>query len=179
VSCSKPDRIVLLAADDVANAVNARQLQLARPSFLGWGEEGPETLARDTPRPWACSTPLPSEKVEAVVEARLNTALPGRTHLSLQHSGGASDHSLQPRKIWKAHSLQPRRVETFKLSLDHRFENTLMDVIVLCPDPSETALVLCVDEKRQIKALKRTQPVLPLRTRLRWIFPSAIPRTGR
>ena len=66
-------------------------------------------------------------------------------------------------RIWRAHKLRPHRSETFKLSLDPQFVDKLVDVVGLYLNPPEKALVLCVDEKSQIQALERTQPILPLR----------------
>ena len=66
-------------------------------------------------------------------------------------------------RIWGAFGLQPHRVETFRLSNDPDFVDKVCDTIVLYLDPSERALVLCVDEKSQIRALDRTQPMLPMR----------------
>lgn len=66
-------------------------------------------------------------------------------------------------RIWQKYSLQPHRVDTFKFSNDPAFDTKLADIVGLYLDPPERALVLCVDEKSQIQALNRTQPVLPLR----------------
>ena len=66
-------------------------------------------------------------------------------------------------RIWKAFSLQPHRSETFKLSTDPLFVEKVRDIVGLYLDPPERALVLCVDEKSQIQALDRTQPLLPMR----------------
>ena len=66
-------------------------------------------------------------------------------------------------RIWRAFSLQPHRVETFKLSSDPMFVDKVRDIVGLYLDPPDRALVLCVDEKSQIQALDRTQPMLPLR----------------
>ncbi len=65
--------------------------------------------------------------------------------------------------IWNAFSLQPHRSETFKLSTDPQFVEKVRDIVGLYLDPPERALVLCVDEKSQIQALDRTQPLLPMR----------------
>ena len=65
--------------------------------------------------------------------------------------------------MWHARGLKPHRVETFKLSNDPRFDEKLLDVVGLYLNPPERALVLCVDEKSQIQALDRTQPLLPMR----------------
>lgn len=66
-------------------------------------------------------------------------------------------------RIWRACSLQPHRTETFKLSKDPLFVEKVRDIVGLYLDPPERALVLCVDEKTQIQALDRTQPLLPMR----------------
>lgn len=66
-------------------------------------------------------------------------------------------------RIWKKYGLQPHRVETFKFSTDPDFDTKLADIVGLYLDPPERALVLCVDEKSQIQALDRTQPLLPMR----------------
>ncbi len=66
------------------------------------------------------------------------------------------------RRIWSAFGLQPHRVETFKLSNDPQFVEKVRDIVGLYLHPPERALVLCVDEKSQIQALDRTQPILPL-----------------
>ncbi len=66
-------------------------------------------------------------------------------------------------RIWRAFSLQPHRSETFKLSKDPLFVEKVRDIVGLYLNPPEKALVLCVDEKSQIQALDRTQPLLPMR----------------
>ena len=73
---------------------------------------------------------------------------------------GVSPATVQ--RIWDAHNLKPHRVDTFKLSGDNRFLEKLTDVVGLYLNPPEKAIVLCVDEKRQIQALDRTQPSLPM-----------------
>src|SRR5258708_32760922 len=67
------------------------------------------------------------------------------------------------RRIWRAFALQPRRVEGFKLSRDALCIEKVRDIVGLYLNPPEQALVLCVDEKSQIQALDRTQPLLPMR----------------
>ena len=66
-------------------------------------------------------------------------------------------------RIWRAFALKPHRVETFKLSRDPLFIEKVRDIVGLYLHPPERAVVLCVDEKSQIQALDRTQPLLPLR----------------
>ena len=66
-------------------------------------------------------------------------------------------------RIWRAFGLQPHRMETFKLSTDPNFVAKVRDVVGLYVSPPEHAIVLCVDEKSQIQALDRSQPMLPMR----------------
>jgi transposase len=66
-------------------------------------------------------------------------------------------------RVWRAHGLKPHRTETFKFSTDPELERKISDVVGLYLNPPEGAVVLCVDEKSQIQALERTQPILPLR----------------
>jgi transposase len=66
-------------------------------------------------------------------------------------------------RIWKAYHLQPHRVEHFKFSTDPEFVSKVRDIVGLYMNPPDKALVFSVDEKSQIQALDRTQPILPLR----------------
>ena len=66
-------------------------------------------------------------------------------------------------RIWRAFGLQPHRLDTFKLSTDPDFVAEVRDVVGLYVSPPDRAVVLCVDEKSQIQALDRSQPMLPLR----------------
>ena len=66
-------------------------------------------------------------------------------------------------RIWRAFGLQPHRAETFKLSSDPLFVEKVRDIVGLYLSPPERAVVLCVDEKSQVQALDRTQPLLPMR----------------
>jgi hypothetical protein len=67
------------------------------------------------------------------------------------------------RRMWSAFGLQPRRSQTFKLSSDPLFVDKVCDIVGLCLSPPNRALVLSIDEKGQIQALDREQPVLPER----------------
>src|SRR5207245_2864568 len=66
-------------------------------------------------------------------------------------------------QIWRAHALQPHRVSTFKFTTDPDAEDKIYDVVGLYLNPPTNAVVLSLDEKTQIQALSRTQPLLPLR----------------
>ena len=65
-------------------------------------------------------------------------------------------------RIWRAFGLQPHRVENFKFSKDPQFVEKVRDIVGLHLNPPDRAIVLCVDEKSQVQALNRTQPILPL-----------------
>ena len=75
--------------------------------------------------------------------------------------GGVSLATVQ--RVWAARGLKPQLVETFKLSNDPKFEEKLIDVVGLYPNPPEKAIVLCMDEKSSVQALDRTQPSLPMK----------------
>src|SRR6202041_2768112 len=66
-------------------------------------------------------------------------------------------------RIWRAFALQPHRTESFKLSADPFFVEKVRDIVGLYLHPPDRAIVLCIDEKSQVQALDRTQPVLPMR----------------
>ena len=87
----------------------------------------------------------------------------GETHWStrgLAQATGLSRMTIS--RIWRAFGLQPHRTDTFKLSPDPLLIEKVRDIVGLYMNPPEHALVLCVDEKSQIQALDRTQPLLPL-----------------
>src|SRR6202030_2739478 len=103
------------------------------------------------------------EQIKAIVEATLHSHPEDATHWScrtLAERFGVSHMTVS--RIWDSHGLQPHRVRNFKLSRDKRFIEKLHDVVGLYLNPPDKALVLCVDEKSQIEALHRTQPLLPL-----------------
>ena len=103
------------------------------------------------------------EQVAAVVTKTLESAPKNATHWSTRAMAkemGLSQSSVS--RIWRAFGLQPHRSESFKLSTDPYFVDKVHDVVGLYLDPPERALVFCVDEKSQIQALDRSQPVLPM-----------------
>jgi transposase len=117
----------------------------------------------DEPRPGARRT-ISDEKVEEVVVATLESTPRNATHWStrlMAERAGISRQSVS--EIWRAFRLNPRRTETFILSPDPLLVEKVRDIVGLYLNPPEHAVVLCVDEKSQIQALDRTQPVLPMR----------------
>jgi transposase len=105
-----------------------------------------------------------SDAKERAVVARTLSEPEATTHWScrsLAKRVGLSSTTVH--RIWQKYDLQPHRTTTFKFSKDPAFEQKLTDIVGLYLNPPEKALVLCVDEKSQIQALNRTQPILPLR----------------
>ena len=160
-------RLILSAADGLANNAIANELGISRPKVLRWrhrfAEAGVQGLLKDAPRPGRRKQ-LGAKKIEAIVNATLHTTPRDATHWStrtLARAQGVSAVTVQ--RVWKAHGLQPHRSEHFKLSRDPEFVSKLRDVVGLYLNPPEKAMVFCVDEKSQIQALDRTAPMLPLR----------------
>jgi transposase len=103
------------------------------------------------------------DRVEAVIIKTLEERPADATHWSTRSMAEATGMSQSAiSRIWRAFGLQPHRVESFKLSKDPLFIDKVRDVVGLYLDPPERAVVLCVDEKSQIQALDRTQPVFAL-----------------
>jgi transposase len=118
---------------------------------------------RDEPRSGAPRT-IGDERVEAVLVRTLESAPSDATHWSSRGMARASGLSVSTvQRIWRAFGLRPHRLETFKLSTDPDFVAKVRDVVGLYMAPPDRALVLCVDEKSQIQALDRSQPMLPMR----------------
>jgi transposase len=107
---------------------------------------------------------ISDDDVEAIVVATLETTPRGQTHWStrgMAKRAGVSRTTVS--RIWRALGLQPHRSETFKLSKDPLLVEKVRDIVGLYMSPPDNALVLCIDEKSQIQALDRTQPILPMR----------------
>jgi len=116
----------------------------------------------DEPRPGVPRS-IGDDRVEAVIVKTLEERPANATHWSTRSMAEATGMSQSAiGRIWRAFGLQPHRVESFKLSKDPLFIDKVRDVVGLYLDPPERAVVLCVDEKSQIQALDRTQPIFPL-----------------
>jgi len=158
-------RIVLACAEGVSNVEVAARLGVSRPMVGKWRSRFVSRRLEglsDEPRPGAPRT-ITDEQVEEVVVATLEQTPANATHwsrTSMAQRSGLSPSTIG--RIWKAFSLKPHRAETFKLSKDPQFIEKLRDVVGLYLDPPDRAIVLCTDEKSQIQALNRSQPVLPM-----------------
>ena len=158
-------RIVLACGQGLANTDVSRQLRITMPTVGKWRKR---FLAKrldgllDEPRPGAPRT-ISDAQVEAVITRTLESKPAQATHWSTRSMAEASGLSQTAiSRIWRAFGLQPHRTETFKLSTDPQFIDKIRDVVGLYVHPPERAIVLCVDEKSQVQALDRTQPLLPL-----------------
>src|SRR3990170_5455851 len=160
-------QIIRMAADGVLSQVIARTLRISRPTVQVWRQRFLALrlpgLEKDAPCPGRIPR-ISHRKVSAVIHATLHSTPPNATHWSarsLAKAQGLSKDAIH--RIWKQYNLKPHLIETFQLSRDKQFVEKLHDVVGLYLNPPDKALVLCVDEKSQIQALDRTQPLLPLR----------------
>ena len=164
-SLSDRCRMVLLCAQGLQSKQVAARLGIHehtvgkwRRRFVQGGIEGLTDEYR-AGRPRTVS----DAQVAQVIERTLNTTPKDATHWSIRSmaaEAGLSHTTI--RRIWAAFGLQPHRSETFKLSTDPLFVDKVQDIVGLYMSPPDRAIVLCVDEKSQIQALDREQPVLPM-----------------
>ncbi|MDO8477577.1 MAG: IS630 family transposase [Candidatus Rokubacteria bacterium] len=159
-------RLILGCAAGKTNTRVAHDLRLTKQTVGKWRTR---FLAQrldgllDEPRPGAPRT-VSDADVEAVLTRTLETKPADATHWStrsMAQTCGLSRSTVN--RIWRAFALQPHRTETFKLSKDPLFIEKVRDIVGLYLHPPDRALVLCVDEKSQIQALDRTQPLWPMR----------------
>jgi transposase len=159
-------RVLLLAADGVANAVIAEEVGVTPVTVRAWrkGFAADGLAGLDKIRQGRGRKPsIPEETVAEIVRLTTTTTPPGATHWScrtMAKQAGVSSATVQ--RIWSDLGLAPHRVDTFKVSNDPKFEDKLIDVVGLYLNPPEKAIVLCMDEKSQIQALDRTQASLPM-----------------
>jgi transposase len=158
-------RIVLRCAEGGESSAIAAEMKLDRNTVARWRTRFAKQRLQglhDEPRPGA-PRKIADAKVERVIVDTLESKPRGATHWSTRdmakHSG--LSHSTVGR-IWRAFGLQPHRSDAFQLSNDPLFIDKVRDIVGLYLDPPESAVVLCVDEKSQVQALNRMQPVLPM-----------------
>ena len=158
-------RIVLGCGEGLNNSEVAQRLRVTGATVCKWRErfrrERLEGLL-DEPRPGAPRS-ITDAQVEEVVTKTLESMPANSTHWStrlMAEKTGLSQTAIV--RIWRAFGLQPHRVENFKFSKDPQFVEKVRDIAGLYLNPPDRALVLCVDEKSQVQALNRSQPILPL-----------------
>src|SRR5262245_40998700 len=158
-------RIVLGCSEGLSNSDVAKRLRITGATVCKWRErfrvDRLEGLL-DEPRPGAPRS-ITDAQVEEVVTKTLESMPVNSTHWStrlMAQKAGLSQTAMV--RIWRAFGLQPHRVENFKFSKDPQFVEKVRDIVGLYLNPPDRAIVLCVDEKSQVQALNRTQPILPL-----------------
>jgi DDE superfamily endonuclease/Winged helix-turn helix len=158
-------RIVLAIADGAGTSAASRLVGVSRPTVIKWRDR---FAARglvgldDEPRSGRPRTIDDAQIIAATLEAPPESL--AVTHWSSRLLGrhlGIGDATVA--RAWRAYRVQPWRSGTFKFSTDPELEAKVCDVVGLYLNPPEHAIVLCVDEKSQIQALNRTQPILPVR----------------
>jgi transposase len=158
-------RIILACADGAASKVVAGRLHVTPATVCKWrGRFIRQRLdgLYDEPRPGAVRT-VTDDQVEQVIIRTLETTPRGATHWSTRDMARAVGLSrMAIHRIWQTFGLQPHRSETFKLSNDPLLIEKIRDIVGLYLNPPAHAAVFCVDEKPQIQALDRTQPLLPM-----------------
>jgi transposase len=158
-------RIILRCADGGHDGLIAKDLRVGRGTVGRWRRRFAKLrLAgmHDEPRPGAPRTITDSD-VERVIVATLETTPRATTHWSTRDMAkhvGISHSSVG--RIWRAFGLAPHKSETFTLSNDPLFVDKVRDIVGLYVHPPERAVVLSVDEKSQVQALNRSQPLLPM-----------------
>src|SRR5829696_6534518 len=161
-------KILLLAAEGTANTEIAERLGVSRPTVIAWrkryAREGLTVQLADRPRRGRPQTVRRTRRAEILA----TTLAPPPEHLGVTHWSSrllatelGLSHSTVAR-VWAEHDGKPWQTETFKFSTDPELEARVRDVVGLSLDPPARAIVLCGDEKSQIQARERTQPVRPV-----------------
>lgn len=158
-------RIVLLAADGHSNTAIAAQLELSKPTVGLWRLRYLAQRVQglyDELRPGGPRT-IRDEQIAALIRRTLKTKPKDGTHWTCRALAAETRLSKSTvHRVWTAFGLQPHRQKHFKLSTDPFFVEKVRDIVGLYLNPPDHAIVLGVDEKSQIQALERTQPLLPL-----------------
>jgi transposase len=158
-------KIVLRCAEGGSDVAVAAALRTSRLTVGKWRRRFVERRVDglyDEPRP-GVERKILDDQVEAVVTKTLESTPKGRTHWStrsMAESVGMSHSTIG--RIWRAFGLKPHRTRSFRLSQDPQLVEKVRDIVGLYMSPPDNAVVVCVDEKSQIQALERAQPVLPM-----------------
>ena len=169
-------RIVLLAAEGLTGPQIAERAGCTEPTVVKWRRQYAEAgLAglEDAPRPGGPKTVLTEKAVSEILSATVtpppeSLQAAGVTHWSsrrlavwLRQAKGLRVSHDSITRLWRKVSLQPHRTEGFKFSTDPQLDAKVRDVVGLYLQPPENAVVVCIDEKPQCRALERAQPILP------------------
>ncbi len=164
-SLSDRCRIILRCADGLISKAIAAELGHSEHTVGKWRRRFAEDRLEGLSDEYRAGRPrtVSDEQVADVIKRTLETTPKDATHWSIRSMSTETGLShTTVRRIWNAFGLQPHRAETFKLSTDPLFVDKVQDVVGLYMSPPNRAIVLCVDEKSQIQALDREQPVLPM-----------------
>jgi putative transposase len=158
-------KIVLMSDQGLSNQQIGRQLGLSGATVGKWRrrflEQGLMRLY-DELRPGGPRS-ISDERIASLIYTTLKEKPSGATHWTCRSVAAQTQLSKSTvQRVWKAFGLQPHRQKHFKLSNDPFFVEKVRDIVGLYLNPPDNAMVLCVDEKSQIQALERTQPILPL-----------------
>jgi putative transposase len=157
--------IVLFAAQGIPNCTIAERVNLSHQIVSKWRQrylqQGLSGL-HDELRPGRPRS-ISDEDIAMVIRKTIQTKPQDGTHWTIRSVARETDLSRPTvHRIWQAFGLQPHRQRHFKLSTDPFFIEKVRDIVGLYLSPPDKAMVLCVDEKSQIQALDRTQPLLPM-----------------
>ena len=158
-------RLVLACAEGTPNNVVARRYRTINATVGKWRNRFIANRLDglyDEPRVGAPRT-ISDDAVEAIVVKTLETKPAGETHWSTRSMAAQAgmSHTMVGR-IWRAFGLKPHLTESFKLSPDPQLVEKVRDIVGLYVNPPDHAVVFAVDEKSQIQALERAQPILPM-----------------
>lgn len=159
-------QIILLSDAGLTAEQVAEKTGFSLPTIYKWKSRfDAERLdgLQDSPRPGQPKK-LSATKAKKILKMTVEEIPHEATHWSLRlmaKYAGVTVHQVQ--QVWKAADLKPHRLKNFKISNDPDFAEKVQDVVGLYLDPPQNAMVLSVDEKTQIQALDRTQPMLPLK----------------
>ena len=158
-------KVVLWCAAGQSNSEIAERLSWTKATVGKWRQRFVEHRVAglyDELRPGRPRS-IGEEQIAALLKRTLSRRPAGATHWSVRqaaHDSGISKSTVH--RVFQAFAVQPHRSRNFKLSTDPFFIEKTRDIVGLYLNPPDHALVLCVDEKSQIQALNRTQPVLPM-----------------
>jgi transposase len=172
-------RIVLLAAEGLSGPQIAERVGCTEPTVIKWrrqyAEDGLAGL-EDAPRPGGPKTVLTDAAIAEILSATVTPPPDSLQAIGVTHwsSRRLADWLARKKKIavshdsitrlWRRFCLQPHRTEGFRFSTDPQLEAKIADVVGLYLHPPANAVVICIDEKSQVQALERSQPILPMRS---------------
>lgn len=158
-------QMILQMADGESNSAVARRFRVSRPTVTMWRTRFREAGIAGLHNELKSGRPRSTgdEQIATLINTALKTRPSGKTHWSrrsLAEATGLSTTTVH--RYLTLFGVQPHRTRSFKLSTDPFFIEKVRDIVGLYLNPPEHALVLCVDEKSQVQALERTQPLLPM-----------------